>query len=1200
MQALIYSAGLENRKVRHLRSIFVSTSGIIFLSTPHYGTDPARWRRMLQSLCKTALPNGIPIHSTQLIDALETQSTTLQDINISFTSVMSRFRMFFFHETVQTCFGESSDYIVDQSSAAPELEGAEYAGIEATHLDICRFESEDSPGYELVAEAVKHWAKETPHLITARWGTERSLRQTCSISNVYEYIALDNGEMKGDLNMWLTKAPTTSEKKEEIQTMLLSLISTFDTESQHRHFRKMVHKGTCRWILENPNFEKWFRGEQSSCLWCSGIPGAGKTVLTSVIIHHAKLRHGKVGSALAFFYCTSFEPETLTASTILGSFIIQLMLQFEKLFKPLPEVLMEKVQRAHDERRGYFDTDELIELLLVFAANSLETYFILDGLDECTPEEREKVFSFFKRLLQRKATGSTYRVLVSSRDEVNVIQEIPSCTRLSIRDTDINGDICEYVRSTVDDLLQRGKLKVRDDRLIADIKEKLINGAQVMFLWVEFQIRDLCNEGKNDLMIRRLLDMLPKDLNEIYRRCLEKIRGGQATKSLAHEALKWVCHAMRPLRVEELEEAIAFGPDDSCWDGNKIPNVDIVAICANLVVLDGTEKLVRLAHHTVKEFLFSKGRQNPDEFFSFEFHRTNLEVGESCVRYLSFFPNFRDYRPARERGGSFLKSILPKQRSSTAINRQSQTLLSMPLEVDSSKYKLLDYASANWVIHTVQISKSSPAWGKFQSLALQEGRRWTAQHSNQTNGIVALACCSQFRLAVEIEHMLLLRLLKDEYPRGFKDLCRQGMSNGSSALHVVAKGGSIMACKLLLQVCDVNKSDAGGKTALHWSATQKHEEIVRLLLNKGAEIGSRDNKGQVALHVAAYSGHESVVRLLIKKGADVNAKNSDGWTALRWAAREGHEAVVRLLIGKGADVNAKDNRDELTALRLAAQEGHEAVAQLLIEKGADVNAKESDGSMALHLAALKGYKAVVRLLIEKGADVNAKDNRDELTALRLAAQEGHEAVAQLLIERGADVNAKDSGEWAALHWAAQGGHKAVVQLLIKKGTDVSAKGSYRSMVLHLAAMNGHEAVVQLLIEKGADVNVKDGNRSTALHKAAQGGHEAVARLLIKKGADVSAKGSYGSMALHLAARNGREAVVPLLIEKGADVNAKDGNGSTALHFAAREGREAVVQLLIEGGAGVNVKDSGGWTALRHASLRGHGAMVKLLRRHGAV
>jgi hypothetical protein len=159
---------------------------------------------------------------------------------------------------------------------------------------------------------------------------------------------------------------------------------------------------------------------------------------------------------------------------------VQLTVQFEKLSKPMPAVLMKKAAQAHDECRGSFDTDELAEILLAFATNSLETYFILDGLDECIPEEREKILSFFEQLLRKRVSGSTYKILISSRDDVNVTQEIPSCTRLPIHDTDVKGDIGEYVSNTVDDLIQKRKLKVRDNCLIADIKDRLTIGAQGM------------------------------------------------------------------------------------------------------------------------------------------------------------------------------------------------------------------------------------------------------------------------------------------------------------------------------------------------------------------------------------------------------------------------------------------------------------------------------------------------------------------------------------------------------------------------------------------------------------------------------------------------------------------------------------------------------------------------------------------------
>jgi ankyrin repeat protein len=71
--------------------------------------------------------------------------------------------------------------------------------------------------------------------------------------------------------------------------------------------------------------------------------------------------------------------------------------------------------------------------------------------------------------------------------------------------------------------------------------------------------------------------------------------------------------------------------------------------------------------------------------------------------------------------------------------------------------------------------------------------------------------------------------------------------------------------------------------------------VVKLLLEKGADVDSKDMGGRTPLSWAARNGHEAVVTLLLEKGADVHSKDKDGRTPLSWAAGNGHEAVVKLL-----------------------------------------------------------------------------------------------------------------------------------------------------------------------------------------------------------------------------------------------------------------------------------------------------------------
>ncbi|KAL2815023.1 hypothetical protein BJX63DRAFT_431122 [Aspergillus granulosus] len=175
-RALIYSRSVTNEKVEHLRSIYVSTYGILFLGTPHNGSEVAKWGLLLQNICSAVLPKKFMESSPQLVKALKTNNETLQNINSLFTDMIPRFHIYFFHETLSTDVKGTRELIVDETSAAPYADGVERMGIEADHSHMCKFDDENAPGYEAVAEALLRYSRDAPATIQERWREEEKTR----------------------------------------------------------------------------------------------------------------------------------------------------------------------------------------------------------------------------------------------------------------------------------------------------------------------------------------------------------------------------------------------------------------------------------------------------------------------------------------------------------------------------------------------------------------------------------------------------------------------------------------------------------------------------------------------------------------------------------------------------------------------------------------------------------------------------------------------------------------------------------------------------------------------------------------------------------------------------------------------------------------------------------------------------------------
>jgi ankyrin repeat protein len=394
---------------------------------------------------------------------------------------------------------------------------------------------------------------------------------------------------------------------------------------------------------------------------------------------------------------------------------------------------------------------------------------------------------------------------------------------------------------------------------------------------------------------------------------------------------------------------------------------------------------------------------------------------------------------------------------------------------------------------------------------------------NATNdyGITALALACTNRSDVLVESLLVARANPDI-----------AQTTGVTPLMECARTGAVVAVRsLLARGASVHARHARtGQTGLMWAAAGTHTEIVKLLIERGADVRVRSTGGFTPLMFAARSGGLDAARMLLQAGADVNDATAEHGTALVVASASGHEALAIFLLENGANPNSAD-RNGITALHNAAQRGLTAVtgvryddayrtqppnmpalASALLARGANPNARITandtrgpDGTpftmksaTPYFLAAVAGDAALMRLLRAGGANPRL-EAEGGVTPLIAAARSACTGSCEF---QGANVGVNEAAARAAL---------AAATVAVEHGDDVNAATEEGHTAMHMAAFSGADDLVQFLADRGAKVDVQDTRGETPWSMAAglstvlryrgqYGAHESTARLLQKLGA----------------------------------------------------------------------------------------------------
>jgi len=325
-----------------------------------------------------------------------------------------------------------------------------------------------------------------------------------------------------------------------------------------------------------------------------------------------------------------------------------------------------------------------------------------------------------------------------------------------------------------------------------------------------------------------------------------------------------------------------------------------------------------------------------------------------------------------------------------------------------------------------------------------------------------------------------------------------------------------------------------------------------------------DDDGNTLLAIAAANAQEEVLRLLLSRGASLDAPNSHGWTPLMQAARHGNSATLALLVGNKADLHASSHVGT-TILMCAVTSADVQTVKVLLEAGLDLSfsAKASNtpnrAPTPLSLAASLGHHNVVRLLLDRGADPDRAHEPTDLTPLMLASMNGHLETVKILIDYGANPNLRDILGHTALEYATSRlPLQGELESFLKDRTSYIRTPGNRQESRRVkadiieAARHGDLPRIRELLKDDANLanlcSRQDG--ATPLIYASVIGRLDIVKELVAIGANLNVQDTVtGWTALMQATFKGNKEVVKFLIEAGADVDVQAKNGATAFTLA---------------------------------------------------
>ncbi|KAK5988891.1 Putative ankyrin repeat-like protein [Cladobotryum mycophilum] len=815
------------------------------------------------------------------------------------------------------------------------------------------------------------------------------------------------------------------------------------TEQMHMSLKAVWKgRGTCEWLPQREEFKRWLNLENScSILWIYGPPGCGKTILMSRVVE--SIRETKIASQeldaihLLYFYVGYGDEK-----------------QMNQIYK---NMLMTFWDQTHEDNQNPSDvfqhsSNEDVQKALAdfFAKSKRDVYMVIDGLDQLPDEDQfdllTKLNNIFQEHKQRKSKHKI-ATIISSRDRI-AYEDLREhdAAQIQVGPADNSEDIKTFLTKKFS-----SRLFNRDLDLKQTVVSELMNKADGVFLWAQLQasnISDCSHRGSVLTALRNLTP--PKKMTKVFEDYAAKFEELDTnTKSIERQI------TLRTMAI--LSQTTGSMPKE------------MFLVALSISSKDGK----------VDKELYGELSKDPDQIIRDCKHLIEINDNLGVFRFYhqSIFDFFRSYKPFISHGriAHLCLTHLASSDFSHGPYSEAQWYDYKTLDPVLKKHPFLEFASCNWVASAKGCMKtptgSSSEQKDVELLKCFEklfGHQDTVSENN-----------------LQLSFQIYLLTLHKSMPTG---VCYEHIISYFSLLEFFdsfeEKGW-----------LDLKRCDSEGRTSIHWAirneaeSDEKKRETARAvekMISYGGDINAQDSEGRTPLYYAAHYGNQHILKLLLDKKADLDTRSNENETALIAACRRHHhhKEIVWKLLEVGADVRIESSVG--TALQMVSMIGCDDCVEMILDQYGEQPIIEAEGPFgtALHSAALHGHANVVKLLCNRGFDIHATN--ESYGSVLTAAATG--------CRRGMDPTP----------------FRQIYLELIERGVDVNDPSGLCGPALRATAFYGRIDLVRLLLENGANISLANGPMGTAYGAAHSEGYENVKELLLKKDPQAASYGEKSS------------------------------------------------------------------------------------------